>query len=46
MSQPDLINKIEKNFKNELKSKVHKISAADRDAIMRTNKEDIIDAKR
>ena len=46
MSQPDLINKIEKSFKNEFKDKVYQIPAAARDAIVRTNKEDSIDATR
>ena len=46
MSHPDLINKIEKSFKNEFKDKVYQIPAAARDAIVRTNKEDSIDATR
>ena len=46
MSQPDSINKIEKNFKNEFKSKLYQIPVAVRDAIVRTNKEDSIDATR
>ena len=46
ISQPDLINKIEKNFNNIFKSKIYQIPAAARDAIVRTNKEDSIDATR
>ena len=46
MIQPDLINKIEKNFKDEFKDKVYQIPEESRDAIERTNKENSIDATR
>ena len=46
MSQPDHIEKIEKNFKNKFKDKLYQIPAAERDSIVRTNKEDIIDTRR
>ena len=46
MSEPDLISKIENNFKNKFKNKVYQIPVVVRDAIVRTNKEESIDATR
>ena len=37
MSQPDLINKIEKSFKNGFKDNKYQIPAASRDAVVRMN---------